>query len=59
MKTLKLSVSTGYVGANRTDEIEVEDNTTQAEAEEIALDWLWGNIDFNWNAEDFSNEDAK
>ena len=59
MKKLKLSVTTGYEGAKRTDEIEVDDDTTKKEAEEMALDWVWQNIDFNWNEDDFPEEDSQ
>jgi len=57
MKKIKVSVSTGYVGSTRTDEMTVDEDTTRKEAEDMALDWVWQNIDFNWNEEDFPEKD--
>jgi hypothetical protein len=48
-KKIKVRVSTGLTGSERTAIITVEDdNITEAEAEELALEKMWEMIDFSF-----------
>lgn len=51
-KKLKLYVSTGKAGSEVEDVIEIEDNTTEEEIEEIAKDWLFNTIDWGYLEDD-------
>ena len=53
---LKVSVSTNLIGSKDAETIIVDDDTTKSEAREIAEQWLWENIDFYWNEEDFEDD---
>lgn len=52
MKVIKIHVSTGYVGSTKTDVLMVEDDATEEEIKELALQWLWENVDFAWYEEE-------
>lgn len=50
MRKIKIWVSTGYVGASKEEVFEVEDDATDEEINDIALEILFGSmIDFNWH----------
>ncbi len=48
MKKIKVSVSTGYTGSKREDEFEIEDDATEEEINEVALEVMFQLIDFGW-----------
>jgi len=48
MRKVKLWIDTGYVGANYEEVIEVEDDCSEEELEEIAKDYLYNYIYFGW-----------
>ena len=48
MKTIIVSVTTGYVGAKVKCEIEVADDATDDEIEELALMAMHGMIEWSW-----------
>lgn len=48
MKKIEVYVSTGYVGAEKKEVIEVEDALTEDEINELCMEWLWENIEFGW-----------
>lgn len=63
MKKVTFSVSTGYVGSNRTETFELADlgiieNEYKTEREledaigEAYEEWVWNNIDTNWYIEE-------
>lgn len=49
MKTLYVHLSIGYPTADCTDELEIEDDATEAEKEEIAQDWASNYIEVSWS----------
>lgn len=46
MRKFKGSVSTNYVGCKNTFEFEVDDDATDEEIQEIALECMWEDLDF-------------
>ncbi len=58
MKTIKVFVSTGYVGSERSDTFEVEDNATKEEISKIALEVMYEMIDFGWQEVTEGGEDV-
>ena len=48
MKTIIVSVSTGYVGSKKEIEFEVGDEATEDEINEIALETMLEMIDWSW-----------
>ncbi|HET8689376.1 MAG TPA: hypothetical protein VFM18_22425 [Methanosarcina sp.] len=52
MKKIVVSVSTGYIGSRKEKVIEVEDDSTEEEIQEIAESALWEMIDFDWYEKD-------
>ncbi len=47
-KKIKIYASTGKVGSKIEDVIEIEDDTTEEEIEEMAKDWLFNTIDWGY-----------
>lgn len=41
---IKLKMDCGYVGTDSEDEMEVDDNITEEELEELALEFFWENF---------------
>ena len=41
---IKLVMDCGYVGTDYEEEVEVDDNTTEKELEELAKDFFWANF---------------
>ena len=53
MKKYKVSVSTGYVGSERTDIIEIEDDATEEQITEECMQSVYEMIDIGyWEVED-------
>jgi hypothetical protein len=57
MKKLIVKVSIGLVGCTRTEEVEVEDWTTEAECEEIAKEVMFEMVEWSFRLADL-NADA-
>lgn len=57
MKKIKLWVETGFVGATHEEIIEVDDDTTEEEIDEIALEFLHNCIEYGWSNEVEENAD--
>lgn len=49
MKKIRVCVSTGYVGAKREEIIEVEDDCSEKELEEIAEETMLSMIEWGWS----------
>lgn len=49
MKTIKVWVGTGYVGSLVKDTIEVEDDATEEEIDEMYQQWIWNVINAGWS----------
>ena len=47
-KKIKLYVSTGMVGSEIEEVIEIEDDATEEEIKEMAKDWLFNTIDWGY-----------
>ena len=47
MRKIKFYFKSGM--SKTEDTIEVEDDTTDSEIDEMLSDWLWGNSDANWH----------
>ena len=41
---IKLTMDCGYPGSDEEEEIEVDDDTTEEELEELAKEFFWGNF---------------
>lgn len=41
---IRLAMDCGYVGTDCEEEVEVNDDTTEEELEELALDFFWENF---------------
>lgn len=48
MRKIKVTVSTGYSGCGRDCEFAVEDDVTDEEVDEIALERLFEMIEWSW-----------
>ena len=48
MRKVKISLSTGFAGANYENIIEVEDDITEEELEEICEEFVWDHISVGW-----------
>ena len=48
---IKLTMDCGYIGTDMKEEIEVDDNTTEEELEEIALEFFWENFNGSYGYE--------
>jgi hypothetical protein len=48
MKKIEIKVSTNVVGSERKKIIEVDDDSTENQIEEIANETMWEMIDFSW-----------
>ena len=48
MKTLEVYVSVGLVGCRRSETIEVEDDATEEEIEEVARETMFSMIEWGW-----------
>lgn len=57
MKTIVVRVSTGYVGSDREDEFQVEDDATEEEIHKIALEVREELCDWSWNEKDSEDEE--
>jgi hypothetical protein len=57
MRKIKLFVNTGFVNAKHTEVIEVEDDTTDKELNEIANDFAANYIEIGWTEINEDNED--
>jgi hypothetical protein len=51
MRTIYLHLNIGYPGASQSDEIVVEDDTTDEEIDEIVREWANDYIDYGWSDE--------
>ena len=51
MRKIKLWVETGFVGGEYEDFIEVEDDTTEEELNELAEQFMWECIGCGWSEE--------
>ncbi len=51
MKTIHVHLSIGFPTASREDELEVEDDATEDEIEEVVREWANNYIEFGWSAE--------
>ena len=51
MRTIYLHLGIGFAGANHSDEIEVEDDATDAEIDEICQEWADNYINYGWSDE--------
>lgn len=52
MRKIKLWVETGFVNAEHTDFIEVEDDTTEEELNELAEQFMRESIECGWSEEE-------
>ena len=52
MKTYIFSVATGLIGSRVEEEIEIEDDCTEKEIQEIYNDWLNNNCEMNYYQKD-------
>lgn len=52
MKTIVVSISTGYVGSRKECEFEVEDDATEEQINEMALEAMWDMLDYSWYEKD-------
>lgn len=51
MKTIRVTVSLGLVGCRRSETIEVEDDCSEDEIEEMARDTMYSLIEWGWSVE--------
>ena len=51
MKTIYTTLSIGLAGAVQRDELEVPDEASEDEIQEIVKDWANNYIDFGWSEE--------
>lgn len=56
MRKIKLWVETGIVGGEHEDIIEVEDDTTEEELNEMALEFMWGYVQYGWSEAEEEDE---
>lgn len=49
MRKIKLWVGTGFINAEHTDFIEVEDDITEEELDKIAEEFMWEHICCGWS----------
>lgn len=52
MRKITFSFRGATIGSKRTETIEVEDDITDKELDEMLSDWLWENSDANWYEEE-------
>jgi NAD-specific glutamate dehydrogenase len=52
MRTLHVRLTIGYPTANRHDTIEVDDNATEEQIEEMVREWAHEYIEYSWSEED-------
>jgi len=55
MKIVKVTASTGIHGSSIKEEFEVEDDVTEEEIQELALDVLCQVLDFAWEVTESAN----
>lgn len=48
MRLIKVHLNIGLVGADRNDTLEVADDATEEEIEELAREWANDYIDWSW-----------
>lgn len=48
MRKIKLYIETGYCGANYSEVVEVDDDTTDDELNRAAFDYMQDYIDYGW-----------
>ena len=49
MKTIKVTVTTGFVGAKREDTFEIDDDATDEEIEDTAQEAMFNMIEWSWS----------
>lgn len=49
---IHLYCNTGFVGAKHEETIEVDDDATDAELDEMTTDWLSNVIDYGWHKDE-------
>lgn len=54
MRKVKIVLSTGFARANYEEILEIEDDITEEEMEEICEDFVWNRISVDW---EYLNED--
>lgn len=48
-RTIKVKLSIGYPTAVHRDELEVEDDATEADIEQVVSEWAWNYIAIDWD----------
>lgn len=48
---IKLAMDCGYIGTDYEEEMEVNDDITEEELEELAVDFFWGNFNGSYGYE--------
>lgn len=48
MKTISIEANYGWPGANRSTVIQVPDNYTKEDIDELVYDWVFKNVNWNW-----------
>lgn len=48
MRTIEVNLSIGYPTANRQDTLEVDDDATEEQVEEIVREWANNYIEYYW-----------
>ena len=51
MRTIYLHLDIGFAGASHKDKIEVEDDTSDEEIDDICEEWANNYIDYGWSDE--------
>lgn len=46
---IRVYVSTNYVGSECSDELEVDDDCTDDDLDDIARDWMFEQIEWGWD----------
>lgn len=57
MRKIKVYLETGFAGCRIEEEIEVEDDATDAEVEDLAREAIFDRIDWGWYEATDSDED--
>lgn len=48
MKTISIEANYGWPGANRSAVIQVPDNYTKEDIDEVVYDWVFEGVDWSW-----------
>ena len=48
MKVIEYKIHTGFAGCTHTGELEVEDDATDDEIDDVVLVELWNRVEFTW-----------